>query len=955
MNPRTLETLEFDRIRSLLAEETSFGPGRDAALALAPSTDRAEVERWQRETSEARYLLDSGQGVPLGGLRDLRPLLAKAAAGDLLEPSELLDVSQTCDSAGRLRRFLTARSERCPTLAGEVGAIGSFPELVESISRSINDRAEVADSASRKLADIRSGLRITLARVREKLEAIIRSTEYRKILQDPVVTLRQDRYVVPVRAEFKESLPGVVHDRSASGVTLFVEPLTVVPLNNELRELALEERDEIARILRELTDAVLKEGPGLRATVEALGHIDLCVAKGRLSGRQNAVEPLLLGPKEKVQLDLRQARHPLLKVAAPAKVVPIDVRLGRDFDTVVITGPNTGGKTVTLKTVGLLTLMALSGLHLPAAEGTCLSVFRGVWADIGDEQSIEQNLSTFSSHLENIIGIIASLSRSGGEGNLVLLDEIGAGTDPAEGAALAMALLDHFHASGARTIATTHYSEIKAFVYERDGMTNASVEFDVQTLAPTYHLVLGLPGKSNALEISNRLGLPAPIIAKARGYVRSEERHDVPALIQRLEEDRARVKRELDSAQDAARAAREMREEQARKWANLRSSEEKVLEKAREEARSVIRAARLEASGVLGRLRETEGRLAAIEAGRLQAEADREGPLGEPTAAPGPEQPAAGGPAVLPLESRRRLDRLEQTARDILSQAEKRALALAGEDLDAEGGAAEAQSQAGAAPLAGEPAAETPAASGRGPGARRVARAALGIAPDPSDVRPGQTFYVAGLRHFGDILESPDEGGMVGLMVGSMRLTVHVRDLRVPGKGGVPEPSRQAATGLSPLAAAFQEAAEAAEPGGRSGGPAGGRRTGREAGAGSATALDKALSVSPEIMLRGLTVEEALSRLDKYLDDALLAGLERVRLIHGKGTGVLRQAVTDYLDEHPEVRGHFIAEQSEGGVGATIALLGPKRGVSGGEGRSDGGAPPGQPPVTPGQPPVTPG
>ncbi len=920
MNPRTLDVLEFARIRGLLAQEASFGPGRDAALALEPSNDPAEVARGQKATSEARHLLDTGQGIPMGGLRDIRPLLAKATAGDLLEPAELLDIAQTCEGAGRLRRFLAARSDRCPTLADQVAAIGSFPELVEAINRCINDRAEVADSASRKLGEIRSGFRVTLSRVREKLEAIIRSADYRKVLQDPVITLRQDRYVVPVRAEYKDSLPGVVHDRSASGVTLFVEPLSVVPLNNELRELALQERDEISRILRELTDAVLGVGRGLRATVEALGRIDLCVAKGRLSGRQNAVEPLLIGPGDKVQLDFRQARHPLLRVPPPGKIVPIDVRLGRDFETVVITGPNTGGKTVTLKTVGLLTLMAMSGLHIPAGEGSALSVFRGVWADIGDEQSIEQNLSTFSSHLRNIITIIGNLGGPpkgdrGGEGHLVLLDEIGAGTDPAEGAALAMALLDHFHATGARTIATTHYSEIKAFVYEREGMTNASVEFDVETLAPTYRLMIGLPGKSNALEISHRLGLPEVIIGRAKSFIRAEPKHDVPALIQRLEEDRARIRQELEAARDASRQAREMQEEQARKWANLRSSEEKVLERAREEARAIIRTARQESAGVIGRLRETEARLAAIEA--------REAP---PAEEPGPAAAATESAPLLPLDSRRRLDRLEQTARDILTGAENRAHALSGTELDDEGVVTEA-----AAPGEGRPEAGAP----RG---RKSGRAVTGVPPEAGQVRPGLTFYVSGLRHFGEIIEAPDEGGMVGLMVGAMRLTVHVSDLRIPGQGGIPQPPGPRKTALSALAAAFEDAAEAASPAGRTGAGRGvGPSLAATSGLGAAAALGKALTVSPEIMLRGLTVEEALARLEKYLDDALIAGLERVRVIHGKGTGALRQAVAEYLDDHPDVRGHYLAEQSEGGIGATIAVLGPRRGSSG----ETGGAPPG--------------
>lgn len=886
MNQRTLEALEFDKIRRLLAEEASFGPGRDAALALAPSTDSVEVERRQRETTETRWLLDRGQGIPLGGLRDIRPYLEQADAGEVLEPAHLLDLAQTCAGAERLRRFLINRAEHCPALAAFAGDLGDFPELVAAIARSINDRAEVADSASAKLQQIRNSTRTTLARIKDKLDGLIRSAEHRKALQDPIITMRQDRYVVPVRAEYRDSLPGIVHDRSASGVTLFVEPLSVVSLNNDLRQLALEERDEVTRILRELTGMVLQEADGLRATITALGHLDLCVAKGRLSARQDAVGPVFDQPG---CLDLREARHPLLRVPPPGRVVPVSVRLGYDFTTMVITGPNTGGKTVTLKTVGLLTLMFMAGLHVPAAEGTKLSVFRGIWADIGDEQSIEQNLSTFSSHLRNIVHIIGRLEEEGGAGQLILLDEIGAGTDPEEGAALAMALLDHFHRREARTLSTTHYSEIKAFVYEREGMINASVEFDVETLAPTYRLMVGLPGRSNAMEISDRLGLPQSIIDQARSFLGSQ-RDDLPALIQRVEEDRARIEQELGRARQAANAAREMQEEQARKWANLRADEEKVLEKARTEARAIVRQARLEASQVLSRLRETERRLAALEGAEAGEAQVHGGPAPDAVEVPASDEP------VLPLDTRRNLDRLDQATRDLLRLAERRVTERIDSALDE-----------GALPEGPATAVRPPAERGRAEATRKVGAArGAGVVPKGVSVKPGQTYYVAGLRHFGEVVEAPDEGGMVGLTVGAMRLTVHLSDLRVPGQAGVPDllpaPGRAAV-----------QTADRPEAG-----------TARA----STTALEKALHISSEIHLRGLTVEEAIGRLDKYLDDALMAGLETVRVIHGRGMGILRQAVGEYLDEHPDVRSRYIAEQSEGGLGVTVVLLGKRKGGS---------------------------
>ncbi|RJQ08741.1 MAG: hypothetical protein C4551_04815, partial [Bacillota bacterium] len=477
--------------------------------------------------------------------------------------------------------------------------------------------------------------------------------------------------------------------------------------------------------------------------------------------------------------------------------------------------------------------------------------------------------------------------------------------------ALAMALLDHLHATGARVMATTHYSEIKAFVYEREGMTNASVEFDVETLAPTYRLVIGLPGKSNALEISDRLGLPERIISRARGFLTSEARHDVPELIQRLEEDRARIGRELEAARQAHREAREMREEQARKWANLRADEEKVLDKARDEARSIVRAARLSAASLVDRLRAAEARLRELEASGAAAVAGG-APAPDAAGVPPPEAEEPDKLVALPLHTRRQFDRLEQTLRDILAGA-MRLIQAPTSTEEAEG----VPEGTGAGPAGAD--GETTGTSGVPGGGVRASRdfaragaggRGVGVPPEPESVKAGQTYYVAGLRHFGEVLDPPDEGGMVGVMVGSMRLTVHASDLRVPGQAGIPSVERRTPE-VSALAAAFPDAAEAAEQ-------AGG--TSRTAG-GSESALDKAFTVSPEVSLRGLTVEEALSRLDKYLDDAVLAGLTTVRIIHGKGTGVLRQAVSEYLDDHPDVRSHYIAPQSEGGTGATIAVL----------------------------------
>ncbi|MBO8142196.1 MAG: endonuclease MutS2, partial [Firmicutes bacterium] len=535
MDERSRRVLEFPEIIERLAAETTFAPGRELASQLLPETDPDEVRRRLAETAEALKFVDEA-GTVLAGARDVRPAVARARIGGVLSGSELLDVAATAACAGRLRRIFLAEPETCPQLAAHALRLGTFAELEEAITACIGPDGQVIDDASPTLKRLRADIRAAQSRVRERLDAVVRSANLRPALQEPLVTVRNGRPVVPVKQEHKHLIPGVVHDTSASGATVFVEPLVVFELNNELQELRVREAREVDRILARLSAQAGEAADALLATVESLARIDLAMAKARLARSMRAVAPKM---NEDSFIRIAGGRHPLL----PGEPVPIDVRLGRDIRALVITGPNTGGKTVTLKTIGLFSLMAQAGLFVPAEPGTELAIFRGIYADIGDEQSIQQNLSTFSSHMSNIVAIL----RQAGPGCLVLLDELGAGTDPAEGAALAMAILDHLSGAGALCVATSHYSELKAFAHSRPGMENASVEFDPDTLRPTYRLQMGLPGRSMALAVAARLGLPGEVLENARGRLAREDLR-VDELIHNLEASRREAEAELATA-----------------------------------------------------------------------------------------------------------------------------------------------------------------------------------------------------------------------------------------------------------------------------------------------------------------------------------------------------------------------------------------------------------------------
>ena len=787
----TLRALEFGAIVERLAALTAFEPSRELAGELLPVGDATHVGLLQDQTTEATRLLADQAQASIGGARDIRPALERAARGGRLAPAELLEVAATLEATQRFGDRL--KTWRDPHLASVRDDLDPAPELAAQITRSIDEAGELLDSASAELASIRKKLRTAQDRVRERLNAMLRSSQLAGVIGEPIVTVRAGRYVIPIRAEAKGRLKGIVHDQSASGATLFVEPLTVVELNNTWTEATLSEQREEERILDLLSRAVEGRSATLRASLDALARADLWIARARLAEIMDAVRPAIVDDAA----ELLSARHPLLGETA----VPIDLRLGDRFGyrALVVTGPNTGGKTVSLKTLGLLALMHQAGLRVPAADGARLPVFRRVMADIGDEQSIAQSLSTFSSHLRNVVRFVDGA----GPGTLVLLDEVGAGTDPTEGSALAMAILTRLLDDGAMVAATTHYAELKTFATEHPGVSNAAVEFDVTTLRPTYRLTIGLPGKSQAFAIAERLGLPGEILADARERISAEHAtmEETLTAIAQAREDQAAA---LEAA-DAERAA---------------ATEE------RDRARAGVARARREAAELLADARRA--------ADDLVNRAERE-----------------------VADVRRELTRQRN-----LSRGRGSASAAAFDELTRR--AARSREEPAASPSAPIPEEEGEPTTG----------------PQP---RVGLWGRSRTLGTAGRIVDISGRTGRVTLETEGARLVVPADDVEV-----VPEPIQ----GPTPRDLEAEELRRRA-----------------------------AQRVSPTLDLHGERVEAALERLQAHLDDALLAGLDEVVIIHGVGTGALRRAVRDALREHPRVRGVRGGRRDEGGEGATVAEL----------------------------------
>jgi DNA mismatch repair protein MutS2 len=791
MDPKSLRTLELEKILDRLASFAAFSASKDVARGLSPTADPVEALRRQTETTEARRLFSVNARVSVGGAHDVRREASTASHGGVLEPIQLLDIKGTLQSAARLKKLLDKAASAYPTLAAIALRLEPRPEIVDAIARALNDRGDVLDSASIRLSEIRTELRVAHDRLTGRLQRLLGDPKVTPMLQEPIITQRDGRFVIPLRAEFKGQLKAVVHDQSASGATLFIEPLEAVDLNNEIRELQLAERDEIRRILASISELVGRWSESIEMTVVALADLDLAFAKARYAEELRATEPILREfQRSEVPghpgstLRLLGARHPLLE---PTDVVPIDLDLPGDAFALVITGPNTGGKTVSLKTAGLLALMAQCGMHIPAKSGSEISVFESVYADIGDEQSIEQSLSTFSSHISNIINILAHVdSRS-----LVVLDELGAGTDPQEGAALARAILDVLIERRVTTLVATHYPELKAYAHNTVGVRNASVEFDLESLRPTFRLTIGLPGRSNALAIAERLGLDASLVERARERLAPEDLQAESLLD------------DIHRQHDASRVAREEAELARRHAQDLKTELDDRLAGIEEERRGILEEARLKAEASVEGLQEEVNRL-------------------------------------------------------------RRRLAVAAQPLEAL-----EDVQAEVEVLADEVAPPIP-------------REAKGTGGPSFVFQLGDRVLLRTLGTEGVITDLAANHAEV--QVGRLRVKASLDELRPSGEEWVHRGAPRAAVGPS------------------------------------------AASVAPqapplELDLRGRTTEEALEELERRLDAAFVAGLPFIRVIHGKGTGRLRQAIREFVRENPYVASYERGHESEGGEGVTVIKL----------------------------------
>lgn len=598
MQEKSLKVLEFYKIRDMLVERAASSLGKARCAALVPVSDIREIERMQAETEEASTLVARTGVQPISAFDDVQAQVARAKVGGILSPKDLLLCARLMQTARSVRRTLVGEKDEAeetetPHLVGLARALYPMRRLEEEIFAAILSEEEIADSASPGLASVRRKIRSANERIRDKLNGYLHSSSMARYLQDAIITMRQGRYVLPVRAEYRSQVPGIVHDQSSSGATLFIEPMAIVEINNDLRGLMGEERAEIEKILQRFSEEISQEAGALLENQRILAELDFIFAKGALARQMRAVQPKI---NEAGYIDIKRGRHPLID---PDAVVPSDLWIGKDFTTLVVTGPNTGGKTVTLKTVGLFTLMMQAGLQVPAMLGTELAVFDDVFADIGDEQSIEQSLSTFSSHMVNIVHILQNVTPR----SLALFDELGAGTDPTEGAALAMSILDKLLSYKTRTLATTHYSELKAYALTHPGVENASVEFNVETLRPTYRLSIGIPGKSNAFEISRKLGLSEEIIGAAKEWL-SGEQIRFEDVITTAEMHRQTAERERELAEEAHNETVRLRDQAEQERKKLEEQREKLLRKAREDARRILHSAQAEAEGIIRDLKK---------------------------------------------------------------------------------------------------------------------------------------------------------------------------------------------------------------------------------------------------------------------------------------------------------------------------------------------------------------
>lgn len=784
MQQKVLSALEFHKVKEQVIGHAASSLGKEMLLELKPSASIDEIKKQLDEVDEASDIIRLRGQAPFGGLVDIRGALRRAEIGSVLSPSEFTEISGLLYAVKQMKHFITQMAEDgvdIPLIHQHAEQLITLSDLERDINSCIDDHGEVLDHASETLRGIRTQLRTLESRVRDRLESMLRSSSASKMLSDTIVTIRNDRFVIPVKQEYRSSYGGIVHDTSSSGATLFIEPQAIVDMNNSLQQAKVKEKQEIERILRVLTEKTAEYTEELFLDLQVLQTLDFIFAKARYAKAVKATKPIM---NDTGFIRLKKARHPLLP---PDQVVANDIELGGDFSTIVITGPNTGGKTVTLKTLGLLTLMAQSGLHIPADEGSEAAVFEHVFADIGDEQSIEQSLSTFSSHMVNIVGILEQVN----ENSLVLFDELGAGTDPQEGAALAMSILDDVHRTNARVLATTHYPELKAYGYNREGVMNASVEFDIETLSPTYKLLIGVPGRSNAFEISKRLGLPDHIIGQAKSEMTAEH-NEVDTMIASLEQSKKRAEEELSETESIRKEAEKLHKELQQQIIELNSKKDKMLEEAEQQAAEKVKAAMKEAEDIIHELRTIKEEHKSFKDHELiNAKKRLEGAMPAFEKSKKPEKP----------------------------KTQKR------------------------------------------------------------DFKPGDEVKVLTFGQKGTLLEKTG-GNEWNVQIGILKMKVKEKDLEFIKSA--PEPKKEKMI----------------------------------------TAVKgKDYHVSLELDLRGERYENALSRVEKYLDDAVLAGYPRVSIIHGKGTGALRKGVQDLLKNHRSVKSSRFGEAGEGGSGVTVVEL----------------------------------
>ena len=791
MNEKVLQTLEYTKIIDSLVGKASSQPGRDMCRALVPMTDLGEIELAQTQTADALTMLFRKGSTSFGGNQNVTHAIRSLEIGSTLSIPELLRIAGLLDNVSRIKAYgRPPRDEEKETsLTGYFEALEPLTLLAGEIRRCILSEDEIADDASSTLKHIRRSIALTGEKIHSQLVSMVNGS-YRNYLQDAVITMRDNRYCIPVKAEYKGQVSGMVHDQSSSGSTYFIEPAVIVEMNNKLKELAIQEKEEIEIILATLSASAGEHTRELAENQRIMTFLDFTFAKASLALEQNATRPLFNTSRH---INIRKGRHPLLPVK---KAVPIDISLGKDFDLLVITGPNTGGKTVSLKTVGLFTLMGQAGLHIPALDRSELSIFTDVFADIGDEQSIEQSLSTFSSHMTRIVTIL----KEADENSLCLFDELCAGTDPTEGAALAIAILDHLHGRGIRTMATTHYSELKVYALTTDFVQNACCEFNVETLSPTYRLLIGIPGKSNAFAISSKLGLPGFIIDEADRQLSSDDK-SFEDLLTDLEQSRVTIEKERLEIASYKQEVQSLKKRLQEKNEKIDSAKERILREANQQAREILQEAKEVADDTI----------------RIF-------------------QKAGPGASLKDLEKSR-----EKIRGKIGEKNEK--LALKSEE----------------------------------PKKNRQ--------PKKEQLKKGDSVKILSMGLKGIVSTLPDHKGNLFVQCGILRSQVNISDLVL-----IDEDS-------APAAAAFSKS-----------------QTGK-------MKLAKTMNISSEINLLGKTVDEALAELDKYLDDAYLSHLSTVRVVHGKGTGALRNAVQSHLKRVKYVKSYRLGEYGEGDAGVTIVTF----------------------------------